>query len=83
MCVLLTGYGLTEEARRRLRAMVQTTDGFELAEKDLEIRGPGEFLGTNQAGLPEFRFGDILRDAEWLQTARKDARRLALGDAGQ
>ncbi len=83
MCVLLTGYGLTDDARRRLQAMVETDDGFQLAETDLRIRGPGEFLGMKQAGLPEFRFGDILRDAQWLQQARRDARRLILGDASR
>ncbi len=83
ICVLLTGFGLTEDARKRLRAMIETDDGFQLAEEDLRIRGPGEFLGMKQAGLPEFRFGDILRDATWLQTARKDARRILLGDASR
>ena len=83
MCVLLTGFGLTDDARQRLRAMVETDDGFQLAETDLRIRGPGEFLGRKQAGLPEFRFGDILRDADWLRKARRDARRLKLGDASR
>ncbi len=83
ICILLTGSGLTEDARKRLRAMVETDDGFQLAETDLRIRGPGEFLGNNQAGLAEFRFGDILRDAQWLQLARRDARRLILGDASR
>ena len=83
MCVLLTGYGLTDDARQRLRAMAATDDGFDLAETDLRIRGPGEFLGIKQAGLPEFRFGDILRDGQWLKTARRDARRLLLGDASR
>ncbi len=83
MCILVAGYGLTDDAAQRLRAMIETDDGFQLAETDLRIRGPGEFLGMKQAGLPEFRFGDILRDASWLQTARKDARRLILGDAAR
>ena len=83
LCVLLTGFGLTDDARRRLLAMVETDDGFELAARDLGIRGPGEFLGMRQAGLPEFRFGDILRDGQWLLDARADARRLILGDAAR
>ena len=83
ICVLLASYGLTDDARQRLRAMVESDDGFALAETDLRIRGPGEFLGIKQAGLPEFRFGDILRDAGWLQKARRDARRLVLGDASR
>lgn len=81
LCILLTGLGLTEDASQRLEAMVRTDDGFDLAETDLAIRGPGEFLGMKQAGLPEFRFGDILRDALWLRRARKEARRMILGDA--
>lgn len=83
LCVLLAGFGLTDDARQRLRAMVATDDGFKLAELDLQIRGPGEFLGMKQAGLPEFRFGDILRDADLMQRARRDARRLLLGDAAR
>ncbi len=83
MCVLLAGLGLTDDARQRLHAMIDTDDGFDLAEIDLQIRGPGEFLGMKQAGLPEFRFGDILRDAQWMLKARRDARRLALGDASR
>ncbi|RAL22737.1 ATP-dependent DNA helicase RecG [Lujinxingia litoralis] len=83
MCILIAGFTLTEDAERRLAAFVQTDDGFELAETDLSIRGPGEFLGVKQAGLPEFRFGDVLRDAHWLQAARQDARRLLLGDASR
>lgn len=82
MCVLLAGYGLTPEARERLESFAQTDDGFELAEKDLELRGPGEFLGERQSGRAEFRFGDLLRDSELLEVARRDARRRVLGDAG-
>lgn len=82
ICVLLSGYGLTPEARERLESFAETDDGFVLAEKDLEIRGPGEFLGERQSGQAEFRFGDLLRDGELLETARTDARREKLGDAG-
>ena len=53
--------------------MAQTSDGFLIAEKDLEIRGPGELLGTKQSGLPEFRVGNIVRDQRLLETARKEA----------
>jgi ATP-dependent DNA helicase RecG len=80
LCVLLTGGRLTDDAALRLKAMVETDDGFALAEADLALRGPGEFLGQKQAGLAEFRFGDVLRDADLLLTARADARRLLLGD---
>jgi ATP-dependent DNA helicase RecG len=81
MCILLAGFGLTDDAEERLDSFSGTEDGFELAEVDLKIRGPGEFLGIRQAGLPEFRFADVLRDAELIQWARRDARRELLGDA--
>ncbi|TXD32188.1 ATP-dependent DNA helicase RecG [Lujinxingia vulgaris] len=83
ICILITGFTLTEDAELRLQAFTTTDDGFKLAETDLAIRGPGLFLGVKQAGLPEFRFGDVLRDAHWLQTARHDARRILLGDASR
>jgi ATP-dependent DNA helicase RecG len=82
MCILLAGFGLTDDAEERLNSFSQTEDGFELAEIDLRIRGPGEFLGVRQAGLPEFRFADVLRDAQLIEWARRDARREILGDAG-
>jgi ATP-dependent DNA helicase RecG len=82
LCVLLAGYGLTPEARERLESFAETNDGFALAETDLEIRGPGEFLGDRQSGQAEFRFGELLRDGELLEVARTDARRETLGDAG-
>lgn len=81
MCVLIAGHHLSDTARDRLESFVETTDGFELAERDLQLRGPGEFLGDEQTGLPEFRFGDLIEDAELLETAREDARRHMLGDA--
>ncbi len=82
ICVLLAGYGLTPAARERLESFAATDDGFKLAEKDLEIRGPGEFLGERQSGRAEFRFGELLRDADLLGSARSDARCKVLGDAG-
>ena len=72
-CILLAGVKQTEEARKRLQVMVETTDGFRIAEADLEIRGPGDFLGVRQAGLPDFRVGNILRDGRILEEARKEA----------
>ena len=72
-CILLSGYKLTDEARKRLQVMAETTDGFRIAESDLEIRGPGDFLGVRQAGLPDFRVGNILRDGRILEEARKEA----------
>ena len=74
-CVLLTGTKLNETAEARLDAMVRTQNGFELAELDLEQRGPGEFFGTRQAGLPEFRIADLLRDRATLELAKTEAAR--------
>ncbi|MDX6530626.1 MAG: ATP-dependent helicase RecG [Blastocatellia bacterium] len=72
-CVLLASEKQTEVARERLGIMEETNDGFKIAEKDLEIRGPGEVLGTRQAGLPEFRVANLVRDLDILQDARKEA----------
>jgi len=74
-CVLLASDKRTEVARERLGIMEETNDGFRIAEKDLEIRGPGEIMGTRQAGLPEFRVANLARDLEILQAARKEAER--------
>ena len=72
-CVLMAGRDATEEARRRLEVMCATQDGFEIARRDLEIRGPGQFFGTRQSGLPDLRLGDILRDHALLEDARAAA----------
>jgi len=72
-CVLLASDKQTEVARERLGIMEETNDGFRIAEKDLELRGPGEVMGTRQAGLPEFRVANLVRDLDILQAARKEA----------
>lgn len=72
-CVLLTGDKKTAVARERLGIMEETTDGFRIAEKDLEIRGQGEILGTRQSGAQTFKIGNIIRDLEILEEARKEA----------
>jgi ATP-dependent DNA helicase RecG len=72
-CVLLTSDKQTAVAVERLGIMAQTNDGFLIAEKDLELRGPGELLGTKQSGLPEFRVANIVRDQQFLEGARKEA----------
>ncbi len=72
-CVLLTGDKKTAVARERLGIMEETTDGFRIAEKDLEIRGQGEILGTRQSGVQTFKIGNIIRDLEILETARMEA----------
>jgi ATP-dependent DNA helicase RecG len=72
-CLLLTSDQKTSVANERLGIMAQTNDGFLIAEKDLELRGAGELLGTRQSGIPEFRIGNIVRDQQILEKARKEA----------
>jgi len=76
-CILITGARVSELAEERLNAMVRTQDGFELAELDLSMRGPGEFFGTRQAGLPDFRVANLLRDRKLLELAKQEAARFA------
>ena len=73
LCVLMVGTRRSREAYQRLETMLHTSDGFKIAEKDLEIRGPGEFVGTRQSGVPEFLFGNIVRDRQLLELARQEA----------
>jgi ATP-dependent DNA helicase RecG len=73
ICILLKSYKCSEDGEKRLEVMRTTADGFRIAEADLEIRGPGEFLGTRQSGLPDFRVANILRDGRILEQARQDA----------
>lgn len=79
-CILLAEYARSDVARKRLKVMEKTTDGFVLAEEDLAIRGPGDFLGTRQSGLPDFRIASIIRDARILNDAKEDAFALAAQD---
>ncbi|MGQ9629983.1 MAG: ATP-dependent DNA helicase RecG [bacterium] len=72
-CILLVGKKVSRESRRRLDAMVRTTDGFTIAEEDLSIRGPGEFFGTRQSGMPNFRAANIMRDYDLMERARQEA----------
>ena len=76
-CILMTGGNVSEQAEARLDAMVRTQNGFELAELDLQQRGPGEFFGTRQAGLPEFRVANLVRDRAVLELAKVEASRFA------
>jgi ATP-dependent DNA helicase RecG len=72
-CLLMTTYPISDEGRKRLDAMIETTDGFVIAERDLEIRGPGEFFGTKQSGLPDLNIANLVRDVKLLECARKEA----------
>jgi ATP-dependent DNA helicase RecG len=72
-CLLLAYHPFSEDAKRRLKAMESTADGFRIAEEDLSIRGPGEFFGTRQSGIPDLRLANIVRDIGMLETARKEA----------
>jgi ATP-dependent DNA helicase RecG len=78
-CILMTGGKVSEDGERRLDAMVRTNDGFQLAELDLELRGPGEFFGTKQAGMPSFRVANLIRDRELLEAAKREARAVLAG----
>ena len=80
-CILMTGPRVSPVGDERLNAMVRTQNGFELAELDLEMRGPGEFFGTRQAGIPEFRVASLVRDRQLLEAAKQEAARF-VADAG-
>ena len=74
LCVLKTPVRMSDVARQRIQAMVSTTDGFRLAEIDLQLRGPGEVAGTRQSGLPEFRVANLMEDSALLALAQREAR---------
>jgi ATP-dependent DNA helicase RecG len=72
-CILMTGGKVSEDGERRLDALVRTNDGFKIAELDLELRGPGEFFGTRQAGMPSFQVANLIRDRQLLEVAKREA----------
>lgn len=78
-CVLMTGGKVTEDGEQRLDAMVRTNDGFEIAELDLQLRGPGEFFGTRQAGMPSFCIANLIRDRQLLELAKREAAAVMAG----
>ena len=76
-CLLMTGGKLSENTRRRMQVMTETTDGFEIAEEDMRLRGPGDLEGTAQSGIPfELRIANVVRDADLMEIAREAARRI-------
>ena len=79
-CILMTDYKLTEDAKIRMETMCRTTDGFEIAEVDLKLRGPGDIQGTAQSGMLAFKIADIIKDAKILQTARSIAKSVLESD---
>ena len=81
-CILLYQAPLTDAGKARLQALVETNDGFVIAERDLELRGPGDFFGTRQSGLPTFRVGDLGRDTAIMESARREASDWIATDAG-
>ena len=81
-CLLVASHAVSKDGRARLDAMVTTTDGFRIAERDLEIRGPGELFGQRQSGVPELKVANLIRDAALLSAAREAARQTMAADPG-
>jgi ATP-dependent DNA helicase RecG len=75
-CILLSGYKLSQDGRARINTMVETNDGFKIAEADLRLRGPGNLEGTQQSGILNLRIADLSKDGRILQTAREIASRI-------
>ena len=82
-CILMTGGKVSEDGEKRLDAMVRTNDGFKIAELDLELRGPGEFFGTRQAGMPSFRVANLIRDQHLLEAAKREAAAVVAGPSSE
>ena len=79
-CILMSSHKLSSEAKTRLETMTATTDGFKIAEVDLRLRGPGDLMGTQQSGVLQLKIADIIKDNQWLKTARSDAHELLRED---
>jgi ATP-dependent DNA helicase RecG len=81
-CLLMAYHPVSEEGQARMKAMQNSADGFVIAEEDLKIRGPGDFMGTRQSGMPLLKIANLLRDIRVLETARKEAFHLIDQDPG-
>jgi len=79
-CILMTGFKLSEDSKTRMETMVRTNDGFEIAEVDLKLRGPGDIMGTQQSGILNLQIADLVKDRDILQVARHLAVRLLKED---
>ena len=79
-CILISTHKLSSEAKTRLETKTATTDGFQIAEVDLKLRGPGDLMGTQQSGVLQLKIADIIKDNQWLKTARNDAQVLLRED---
>jgi ATP-dependent DNA helicase RecG len=79
-CILMTSHKLSQDAKTRLETMVSTSDGFEIAEVDLKLRGPGDLMGTQQSGVLNLKIADIVKDNQLLQVARYHAKQLLTKD---
>jgi ATP-dependent DNA helicase RecG len=80
-CILVTGYKMTDDTRKRIEIMVSTNDGFEIAEADLKLRGPGDLEGTQQSGVAfDLKIADIVRDGQLLEYVRRVAQRIVDAD---
>ena len=79
-CILMSGFKLSEDSKTRLNTMVQTNDGFEIAEVDLKLRGPGDIMGTQQSGILNLKIADIVKDNQILQVARAFAQQILKED---
>jgi ATP-dependent DNA helicase RecG len=79
-CILMTGVELSKEAKKRMGTMVETTDGFEIAEVDLQLRGPGDLMGTQQSGILDLKIADLSKDGELVTLARESAIKLIDND---
>jgi ATP-dependent DNA helicase RecG len=81
-CILMTGNKLSKESKKRLSTMVRTQDGFEIAEVDMELRGPGDIMGTQQSGILDLKIADLTKDGPLVALAREKAREILMKDAG-